>query len=188
MAICAEHGVDRYAILGDNLGRGDSAGCVERIRGIVDLSVIGNRDLDWAYRCGDDARAYILGLPRLLRAGDLVARPHGDARLTRDLSTSEIGAAFVRARHRMQSEGARLWFFGHSHRARVWRLSADGAAECLFDAASDPLQASFSLATPDPTLRWAINVGAAFPFPGKGPSSFAIYDAEANRVTFLPVS
>ena len=72
IAICQERGVDRFAVLGDNLGRGDSAGCVERIRALADLSVVGNRDLDWSDRCGPVAREYVLGLPRLARTDDLI--------------------------------------------------------------------------------------------------------------------
>lgn len=187
LLICADRGVERYAVLGDNLGRGDSAGCITRIRALADISIVGNRDLDWADRRGEMVRAYVLALPRTARADDFIAS-HGDARLTRDLSSAEIRAGFKRVRARLASSGARVWLFGHTHRARVWRLD-DPSSVLLFDAAVDSLPATISLPRADPSVRWAVNVGSVgLPFPGKGPASFAIYDSAAETVTFLPVT
>ena len=42
----AEAGAGKLAFLGDYLGRGDSDGCVRRIREVADLAIVGNRDLD----------------------------------------------------------------------------------------------------------------------------------------------
>jgi len=188
LAICRDQGATRIAVLGDNLGRGDSDACVELIRQVADVSILGNRDLDWAHRVGAASREYVLALPKLAREDDFLAT-HGDARLSRDLSTAEIRAGFGRAHERLAVDRARVWLFGHSHHARVWALP--GPAEpphLLFDVTADGVPATIPLPRDDPATRWAINVGSVgLPFPGKGPASLAIYDSEASTVTFLPV-
>mgnify|MGYP000910524395 CR=1 FL=1 len=184
-----ERGVERIAVLGDNLGRGDSDGCVELIHNVAEVSVVGNRDLDWQDRVGAEARAYVLGLPRLALVDDL-AFTHGDPRLTRELSTSETTAGFRRARRWMTEHQARIWFFGHSHRARVWRLGGDGGgAALLFDAATESLPAKLTLQDVQaPESTWAVNLGSVgLPFPGKGPASAAVYDAERRQLEIVPL-
>jgi predicted phosphodiesterase len=184
---CREHGAERFAVLGDNLGKGDAAGCVERIRVLADVSIIGNRDLDWSDRCGPLARDYVLALPPFARTDDFVAT-HGDARLTRDLSSNDIRSGFPRARRWLAQEGVRVWVFGHTHRARVWGLPAEGDPNLLFDAATDPLPATISLASDESGTHWAVNVGSVgLPFPGKGPPSCAVYDSAAETVILLPI-
>jgi len=190
---CQQRGVTRYAILGDNLGRGDSDGCVSWIRQHADISIVGNRDLDWADRVSPAVREYVLSLPPIARAEDFIAS-HGDARLDRGLSTNAVRDRFRRAGRRLTEEHARVWFFGHSHHARVWRLSVSDDPEpgpgprLLFDAATDPLPATISLVGDEPDLRWAVNVGSTgLPFPGKGPASFAVYDSEARSVEIIAV-
>jgi predicted phosphodiesterase len=181
--------VDRIAVLGDNLGRGDSAGCVRLIRDIADVSVVGNRDLDWQDRVDDETKAYVLGLPRLAQV-DGVTFSHGDPRLTRDLSTAEITRGFRRAHTLLAVLEHRAWIFGHSHRARVWTLPAlDQPPVLLFDAAVDTLPATIQLGerTDIDTAR-AINAGSVgLPFPGKGPASALVYDSGAGLVEIFPV-
>ena len=113
-------GAGRLAFLGDYLGRGDADGCVRLIRCVADVAVVGNRDLDWQDRVGPETRAWVLGLPREAQVDALVL-VHGDARLTRELSTADIGRGFRRAWQTLEERGARLLAFGHSHHARVWR-------------------------------------------------------------------
>src|SRR4051794_14785756 len=60
-----ERGAERIAVLGDNLGRGDSAGCVKLIRAVADVSVVGNRDLDWQDRVDKETKAKVSTLPGL---------------------------------------------------------------------------------------------------------------------------
>lgn len=191
LALFRERGVERIAVLGDNLGRGDSVGCVERIRAVADLSVVGNRDLDWQDRVPLEVARYVLGLPRIAQAADFVAT-HGDARLTRDLSSADIRAGFRRARAWLSAHGCRVWLFGHTHHARVWRLDHDGdrdeSAALCYDVRTAELPAVVSLADDRPGTRWAVNVGSVgLPFSGKGPASAAIYDPAAQTVTFVPV-
>jgi predicted phosphodiesterase len=188
LAICREQGTARIAVLGDNLGRGDSDGCVALIRGVADISILGNRDLDWADRVGAASRAYVLGLPKVARADDFLAS-HGDARLDRELSSTEIRAGFPRVYHRLEAEGARIWLFGHTHHARAWCLPGPGEApRLLYDVTLDGLPATIALPRGEPATHWAINVGSVgLPFPGKGPASLVIYDSEARTVRFLPL-
>lgn len=188
LAQLRERGVQRIAVLGDNLGRGDSDACVERIRSVADVSVVGNRDLDWQERVSQQSRSYVLGLPRLARVDDFVFT-HGDSRFTRDLSTAETRTGFRRARAWLAANDAHFWFFGHSHQARVWRLDVTGDSELLFDAATDSLPTTVSLNDlHSTTVSWAINVGSiGLPFPGKGPASAAVYDRERQQIDLLPV-
>ena len=185
-----ERRVDRIAVLGDNLGRGNSDGCVDLIRRVADVSVVGNRDLDWADRVGPSTREYVLTLPQSAHV-DGLAFSHGDARLTRELSSDEIRAGFSRARTWLATNGCRAWLFGHTHRARVWTL--DGAHEAprlLLDAATERLPAliCFGNAVESRDEIRIINVGwAGLPFPGKGPASATVFDTVADVVDVFPV-
>jgi predicted phosphodiesterase len=192
LASLRERGAERIAVLGDNLGRGDSAGCVRLIRDIADVSVVGNRDLDWQDRVDETTRAYVLALPRQI-VSDGIAFSHGDARLTRDFSTGDIPSGFKRARISLAERGCRAWIFGHSHRARVWSLGGLGESEqpatLLFDAATDPLPVTIHLeGYGERGGLWAINAGSVgLPFPGKGAASALLYDAEASLIELFPV-
>src|SRR5215212_6808829 len=93
VARCRASGAERFAFLGDLVGRGSSDACVGLIRALADVSVVGNRDLDWQDRVGPETRAYVLGLPAAQRADDFLAT-HGDARLDRDLSSDDVRRGF----------------------------------------------------------------------------------------------
>ncbi len=186
VAECRARGAERFVVLGDSLGRGDSDACVALVRSLADVAVVGNRDLDWAARVGAETRAYVLGLPRTARADDFVA-VHGDARLDRELSSADIKGGFARTRSRLDREGARVALFGHTHRARVWRLAADAGPVLLYDAASDARGAVLDI-TGRAGDRFVVNVGTVgLPFPGKGPSSCAVYDSTARTVEIVPL-
>ena len=131
--------------------------------------MVGNRDLDWQDRVGVAAREYVLGLPRVAQVDDL-AFSHGDARLTRDLSSDEIRLGFRRARAWLAANGCRVWLFGHTHRARVWTLGGpDEAPRLHFDAATDALPATIAL--DGESAVWIVNAGSVgLPFPGQGAS------------------
>jgi predicted phosphodiesterase len=187
VARCRASGAERFAFLGDLLGRGSSDACVALIRALADVSVVGNRDLDWQDRVGPETRAYVLGLPTVQRADDFLAT-HGDARLDRDLNTDDVRRGFRRTYPRLLRDGARLGFFGHSHRARAWRLSGPEAPpKLLHDGALDAGPATIALVG-DPSCRWVVNVGTTgLPFPGNGPPSCAIYDRSAGTLLLLPI-
>lgn len=181
-----ERRVERIAVLGDNLGRGDSDGCVELIKQVADVSVVGNRDLDWQARVGESAREYVLSLPRV-EIVDGLAFSHGDARLTRELSSDDIRADFRRARVWLVANGCRVWLFGHTHRARVWTIGeTDDEARLHFDAAVAPPPATIEL--DKEAALWIVNAGSVgLPFPGKGPASATVVDEAAGVVEIFPV-
>jgi predicted phosphodiesterase len=190
LACLRERNVDRIAVLGDNLGRGDSDGCVELIRTVADVSVVGNRDLDWKDRVGAAAADYVRGLPRIAQIDDLVFS-HGDARLTRELSSDDIRADFRRARTWLAANGCQTWLFGHTHRARVWAIGKpDATPRLLFDAATDPVPAVIHVgdeATNGAAIR-IVNAGSVgLPFPGKGPASVTVYNTTAGVVEIFPL-
>ena len=172
-------GVEQLAFLGDYLGRGDSDACVRCIRQVADLAVLGNRDLDWKDRVGEETRAWVLQLPRQAQAGELVVA-HGDARLTPEFSTAQIGRGFNRTWAGLAGRQASVLAFGHSHHARTWRkLSADEPPEALPDSSADL----------EPGWRYIVNVGTTgLPFPGKGGPSVARLDLGAQRLDHLPLT
>ena len=188
IAACRSRGAERFAVLGDLLGRGDSAGCVSLIRTLADVSVVGNRDLDWRDRVDSETRAYVLGLPTARRADDFLA-VHGDARLDRELCSAEIRRGFGRAYRRLIREAARIGIFGHTHHARVWRLDGpDAPPILLYDGAANPTDAVIPLPTDDQQVRYIVNVGTTgLPFPGKGPPSCTVYDSQARTVGMIPL-
>jgi predicted phosphodiesterase len=186
-----ERGVERIAVLGDSLGRGDSAGCVARIREIADISVVGNRDLDWRDRVDGATRDYVLGLPRAASV-DGVAFSHGDARLTRELSSAEIGTDFKRAAAWLLAHGCHAWLFGHTHRARAWSIGASGGEpRLLFDGATGRLPVEVDLPPRGESGDgiWIVNAGSVgLPFSGKGPISATVFDAVRGMVEFFPLA
>src|SRR4051794_13473920 len=64
LAVLSDAGATKFAFLGDYLGRGDSDACIERIREVADVAVVGNRDLDWQDRVNPESKAYVLSLPK----------------------------------------------------------------------------------------------------------------------------
>jgi predicted phosphodiesterase len=178
IATLRERGAERIGYLGDSLGRGDSDGCVRLIRETAALSVVGNRDLDWAERVGRESRAYVISLPRVAEASDFVA-VHGDARLVPGLSADDSRRGFRRAYRWLLERQMRMLFFGHTHQGRVWRKRGESAEP-------EPLAGRrVELPAADQTI-YVVNVGTTgLPFPGKGPPSCAVYDDEERWVEHL---
>jgi predicted phosphodiesterase len=171
-------GVDRLAFLGDYLGRGQSDRCVECIRAVADVALVGNRDLDWRDRVSAASRAWVLDLPRTAHVGRLLVS-HGDARLTPGLSTSEVGRDFGRAWRALADADAQVWAFGHSHHARVWRKA---------DAAKPAEQLAGGEMRIDAGWRYFVNVGSTgLPFPGKGGPSVALIDFARGCLRQIPL-
>jgi predicted phosphodiesterase len=171
-------GATRLAFLGDYLGRGDSDRCVQRIRQVADIAIVGNRDLDWQDRVSPASKSWVLGLPRSATVGRLLLA-HGDARLTGALSTTQIGRDFARAWLEMERHEARVWAFGHSHHARLWRKAC---AACT----AEPLHGAVEGI--EPGFRYFLNVGTTgLPFAGKGGPSVAIVDWDRCQIQQLAV-
>jgi predicted phosphodiesterase len=168
-------GAQHLAFLGDYLGRGDPDACARLIREHAEVALLGNRDVDWQDRVAPPTRSWVLSLPRSALVDGLLLA-HGDARLTRRLSTSQIGRHFVDAWQEMDERGARMLAFGHSHFARTWRKTAAAA----------PLELLGARATLDGECRYFVNVGSAgLPFPGKGGPSVALLDLRENWVEHI---
>jgi predicted phosphodiesterase len=166
-------GARRIAFLGDYLGRGDSERCVQRIREVAEVAIVGNRDLDWQHRVSLTTRAWVLELPRTACVGPLLIA-HGDARLTAALSTSQIGRDFVKTWHEMERVQARVFAFGHSHHARVWRKASPSQPAELIDG---------QVVQIEPSYRYFLNVGTTgLPFPGKGGPSVSVVDFASARM------
>ena len=176
LRILADAGAQRLAFLGDYLGRGDSDGCVQRIREVAEVAIVGNRDIDWQDRVSTESKAWVLGLPRIASVGPLLLT-HGDARLTPALSTTQIGRDFARAFAEMERCAAQVWAFGHSHHARLWRkASADRLSEQMLGEAAS-ISGGF---------RYFLNVGTTgLPFAGKGGPSVALVDFVRGEVRHL---
>jgi predicted phosphodiesterase len=188
VALCRAHGAERWAFLGDLLGRGDSDGCVALVRTLADLSVVGNRDLDWQHRVGAVSRDYVLSLPTA-RRGENFLVVHGDARLDRELCSADERRGFAQSYRRLERENLAIGILGHTHRARVWRLPGPGEPpEQLYDAAVDPRPATVSVGADTLTTRFVVNVGTVgLPFAGKGPPSCAVLDMESGTVEIVPL-
>jgi predicted phosphodiesterase len=171
-------GARHIAALGDYLGRGDSERCVQRLREVAEVAVVGNRDLDWQDRVSAATRAWVLGLPRTAQLGPLLLA-HGDARLTPALSTTQIGQDFLRTWQEMERREASVFAFGHSHHARAWRkASVSQPAELV---ASPVMEI-------EPGYRYFLNVGTTgLPFPGKGGPSVAVVDLMGGYIRHLPL-
>jgi predicted phosphodiesterase len=176
LAVLNTAGAARLAFLGDYLGRGDSDACVRRIREVADVAIVGNRDLDWQHRVAPETRAWVLGLPRSAAVGELFVA-HGDARLTRTLSTAQIARQFAEAWLELERHDAHVLAFGHSHFARTWcKRSVAAAAELL----------GVDLVEMELGLKYFVNVGTTgLPFPGKGPPSVAIIDFDKSEVRHI---
>jgi predicted phosphodiesterase len=171
-------GAQRLAFLGDYLGRGESDRCVQRIREVADVVIVGNRDLDWQDRVSPGSRAWVQTLPRSAHLGPLLLS-HGDARLTPALSTAQVSREFARSWAEMERVDAQVWAFGHSHQARAWRkAAAHQPAELLTSATIDL----------DDAHRYFVNVGTTgLPFAGKGGPSVAVVDFARAQVRHLPL-
>jgi predicted phosphodiesterase len=171
-ALAREHGAERFVALGDLLGRAQPAECVAWVRANASLAVVGNRDLDHAALVSAADQAYLRSLPRRASAPDFLVS-HGDIKLEPELGSADERRGFRRAYAALAAADKRLWFFGHTHHARVWRKAAA-------DASPERLEpACISLNRADPAVRYIVNVGTTGRrLAGKGPASFTLYDSE----------
>ncbi len=175
-ALATGRGAERFAVLGDLLGRGQPAECVAWTREHAALAVVGNRDLDHLALVDATDGAYLLSLPTIASADGFLLS-HGDARLTRDLGSADERRGFRRAYAALTAAGKRLWFFGHTHHARVWRKDAANAPPALLPAATASLDLT------DPATCYLVNVGTTGRRrAGCGPASFTLWDEATARL------
>ncbi len=168
--------VERYVCLGDVIGRGDAAGCVGWVAEHATYALVGNRDIDHLDSVSAPMQKVVRGWLREVVAGEFVAS-HGDRRLHRVLHSAAEGDGFVQALAYMAERGARVWLFGHTHRARVWRIG-DGAITPLNQEVVEVHEG----------FRYVVNVGTTgLPLPGRGGPSFTLYDDVAGSIVLVPV-
>jgi predicted phosphodiesterase len=175
-ALARERGAEAWVCLGDVIGRGDPVGCVEWVTDHARLALVGNRDLDYLERVALPLRAAVVGWKREATASDFIAS-HGDSRLHPVLHSAAERDGFRRVVRYLEERGARVWFFGHTHRDRVWEIGLHGEARAV-DAALIEMR---------PEFRYVVNVGTTGkPLGGRGPAAFCLYDDTAGileRVT-----
>lgn len=175
-ALCRANGAEQFVCLGDVIGRGDPDGCVSWVHDRAALAVQGNRDLDHLARVSPELRPVVLGWPNEVTAADFVAS-HGDPRLHPVLRSVAERDGFARATSYMRERGARLWLFGHTHRARMWRVTKERVALLA--------RAEVVLAR---EAHYVVNVGTTgLPLPGRGGPSVVIYDDAQGVVRALAV-
>ncbi len=169
--LARDRGADRFVCLGDVIGRGNPVACVEWVRDHAALAIVGNRDLDYLDRVPPALQEVVQGWTHEASVSDFIAT-HGEPRLHRVLSSVAERDGFRTARACMAERSAQIWFFGHTHRSRAWRLVDDRVQPLVEEA--------FAL---DPAAAYVVNVGTTgLPLPGRGPACFAIYDDAARCV------
>ena len=170
-------GVNCFVCLGDVIGRGDPEGCVAWVAEHAAYTLVGNRDVDYLDRVGAPMQTVAQGWLRELLMGDFIAS-HGDRRLHPVLHSGAERNGFVRALAYMADRGARLWLFGHTHRARVWRICPDGPIELVGQEVVELDEGS----------RYVVNVGTTgLPLPGRGGPSFTLYDDDVHTIAIVPL-
>jgi predicted phosphodiesterase len=175
--VARAEGADRFVSLGDIVGRGDPDGCVAWVRDNATIAIVGNRDLDYVDRVSPELQDVVLTWPREARASDFVVS-HGDPRLHRPLNSGAERDGFRRAGAFLTEQDARVWLFGHTHRARGWELQ-DGAVHSL-----DPARVELR-----PARRYVINVGTnGLPLPGRGGAAIVLYDDRAGVIRSIPLA
>jgi predicted phosphodiesterase len=179
-ALAREAGATRFACLGDVIGRGAPNECVEWVRDHADIAIVGNRDLDYLDRVRPELQNMVQSWGSEARESDFVVS-HGDPRLHSTLNSRAERDQFHRVAAYLCERGARLWLFGHTHRARVWQI----------DAQAPPIQQVEPELEIGETRPFVVNVGTTgLPLPGRGPASFTTYDdvRRTLRMQLLPVA
>jgi predicted phosphodiesterase len=169
-------GVDAYVCLGDVIGRRDPERCVEWVRDHARIAIVGNRDLDYLTRVPEPLQDVVRSWSHEAVASDFVAT-HGDPKLHRVLNSAAEKNGFSAIPSYLDERHARVWFFGHTHRARVWEI-AERSPRLLRDPRVE-------LA---PSAHYVVNVGTTgFPLPGRGGASFVLYDDELRVLEIVPL-
>lgn len=189
-----EAGAECFVCLGDVIGRGDPEGCIRWVQQRATPALVGNRDLDHLDWVCPDLQSVVLSWPREARASDFVAT-HGDRKFHRVLHSGSAADGFRRVFSLMAEEGLRLWFFGHTHQARMWRLSAQPSGErasLLLPSPSrgggggERLEGGSQRVVLESGLRYVVNVGTTgLPLAGRGGPSIALYDDTAGWVEIV---
>src|SRR5581483_7354870 len=180
---CEGLGATSFACLGDVIGRGDPVACVEWVRDHASIAIVGNRDLDYLDRLPLHLQEVVRSWPHEARADGFLAS-HGDPRLHRILSSAAERDHFHRAATYLDEHEARLWLFGHTHRARIWEISNGMLQQIACDAEGDDQWVEIREGA-----RYVVNVGTTgLPPPRRGGAACAIYDSCGRRFRFVGLS
>jgi predicted phosphodiesterase len=175
-AYCDDAGVDAYVCLGDVIGRGDPERCVEWVRDHARIAIVGNRDLDYLTRVPAPLQEVVRSWGHEAVASDFVVT-HGDPKLHRVLNSAAEKNGFAAVPAYLDERHARVWFFGHTHRARIWEI-VDGF----------PRQVGKARVELSPSAHYVVNVGTTgLPLPGRGGASFVVYDDEQHVLEIVPL-
>lgn len=176
MALASARGAEHFVSLGDVVGRGDPNGCVAWVRDHATIALAGNRDLDHLDWLRPELQEVVRTWGRQAKASNFVLT-HGDPRCHPVLHSGAIRDGFRRVRPLLIGDGVDLWFFGHTHWARIWRLDEEG-----------PVQlegATLSLAA---RTSFAVNVGTTgLPRAGCGGASITTYDDTTRWLEIVPL-
>jgi predicted phosphodiesterase len=146
------------------------------VRDHATIALVGNRDLDHVDLVRPDLQRLVQTWPREAQASNFVLS-HGDPSLHRILNSGAIRDGFRRAHGYLAAKQADLWFFGHTHWARVWQV-----------ADPEPLFLDGNNIQFHEAQRYVINVGTAgLPRAGRGGVSMTFYDDAARTLEIVPL-
>ncbi|MCB0169298.1 MAG: metallophosphoesterase family protein [Anaerolineae bacterium] len=187
-----QQGVDRYYCLGDI---GIDA-CVELTRSVNAVTVFGNWEVSNWQRLSPKNQGWVLSLPPQHKTGCFWlthAAPFWPESLTtlNDVIANRRNLSFGRLFPYLHRESDELWdsiatlteagiplmFHGHTHRQIIWRFTDDNQLQNL-------IQPKITIETGDTLIIGVGSVGQ----PLDGPSSYVIYDDEAQVVELVRIT
>jgi predicted phosphodiesterase len=145
-----ERGIGQFLCVGDIIGyNADPDECVAMLRCRSTVSIAGNHELiglgrldfrrcsnnaEYALRrtrrtLGGEAAAWLAGLPANHVLEERVVLVHGGVRDVQQYMTTPAHVARDAALLREDFPQARVCFFGHSHKQKLYEVQAEGAAE-----------------------------------------------------------
>lgn len=175
-AVASARRIDQFACLGDVIGRGDPEGCIAWVQDHAVVALAGNRDLDHLDWVSTPLQEVVRSWPRSASRGELLFS-HGDAGSHPVLRSTAERRGFRNVATLMALQGARVWLFGHTHHARIWRLAGEQA---------ERLPGPGVLMGEDE--RYVVNVGTAgLPLASKGGPSMVLYDDSERWLEIVPL-
>ena len=192
--------VDAIWCLGDTVGYGPQPNeCVSTIRARSSATLVGNHDLgclgaislanfnrearianEWnGEQLTPEHRDYLLGLEPIQRIDDQVTLAHGSPRdpVWEYLLDTESAAASLNHFH------TQVCFVGHTHQPAIYTADDREEEQCGVSIPTDRMVLQLK-----PDKRYIINAGGVGqPRDGDSRAAFALFDREAQTVTFRRV-
>jgi diadenosine tetraphosphatase ApaH/serine/threonine PP2A family protein phosphatase len=195
VAHARQHGVTRFACLGDCVGYGaDPASTLTLLMSLPDLLLVrGNHDealfdakvidvpgiresIDWARARLSPAQLDLLRQAPYVHHAGRVTYAHASAHAP---ERWEYLRHFEQIHDCLAATDAQVTFIGHVHVPMVFYRTAGGTLRELSPQPDVPIPLSS-------TCRYVVNVGSVGqPRDGNNTASYAIYDDDANEVTFF---